>query len=94
MLTELGILEQQSIVLNKWKQQLIFQDILIELALSEQTTYPTTAHKVAELACSYLKQHYNENFTNQKLSLAINFHEAYINRCMKKNIRNDCIGIC
>lgn len=68
----------------RWKQQLLFQEVVDLLSASVEVRSPTPALACAEKAASYLRQHYKEDITAQSLGESINFHPVYIARCMKK----------
>jgi len=84
-LQQLNALEQNSHQgWARWKQQVLFQDVLEQLhtSLEAQTTRPGTA--VADQAASFLRQHYRDTITAASLGEALNFHPVYIARCMQK----------
>ncbi|WP_168118674.1 AraC family transcriptional regulator [Paenibacillus sp. HB172176] len=68
----------------RWKQQLLFQEVVQHLSASVEARPPTPAGVCAEKAASYLRKHYKEDITAQKLGETINFHPVYIARCMKR----------
>lgn len=67
-----------------WKQQTLFQEVLMQLASSNQQHHKPLSSRCAELAAVYLRQHYQEEITAQVLGEAVNFHPVYIARCMKQ----------
>ncbi|MGZ9584521.1 helix-turn-helix domain-containing protein [Paenibacillus marinisediminis] len=81
-LTEYQHLEQNNLIL--WKQQALFQDVLMQLAASDHSQTKPLASQCAELAAAYMRQHYKEEITAQDLGVAVNFHPVYIARCMKQ----------
>jgi YesN/AraC family two-component response regulator len=68
----------------KWKQQLVFQEVIEQLSASMEMQGPSPSALCAEQAASYLREHYRENITAQELGESINFHPVYIARCMQK----------
>ncbi|QNK57136.1 helix-turn-helix domain-containing protein [Paenibacillus sp. PAMC21692] len=68
----------------RWKQQLLFQEVIDLLSASVEAGSPTPALACAEKAASYLRHHYREDITAQSLGESINFHPVYIARCMKR----------
>ncbi|WP_052339698.1 helix-turn-helix transcriptional regulator [Gorillibacterium massiliense] len=68
----------------RWKQQLLFQEVLEILADSLADLPPQPPIGAADLAASYLRLHYREDVTARDLGTALNFHPVYIARCMQK----------
>lgn len=68
----------------RWKQQLLFQDVIGHISAAVESRAPNPAAQCAEQAASYLREHYREELTAQALGEAINFHPVYIARCMKR----------
>jgi len=68
----------------KWKQQLVFQEVIEHLSASMEAEGPSPSILCAEQAASYLREHYRESITAQELGDSINFHPVYIARCMQK----------
>ncbi|MCA0756461.1 AraC family transcriptional regulator [Paenibacillus sp. N4] len=68
----------------KWKQQLIFQEVIEQLSASMEAQGPSPSALCAEKAASYLREHYREDMTAKELGEAVNFHPVYIARCMQK----------
>ncbi|WP_028538063.1 helix-turn-helix domain-containing protein [Paenibacillus sp. J14] len=66
------------------RQQSLFQDVIVELSASSSNARLSPQSACAEKAASYLREHYNEPFSAQKLGESINFHPVYIARCMQK----------
>ncbi|MFP3126641.1 AraC family transcriptional regulator [Ectobacillus funiculus] len=82
---QLNDLEQQSHNnWARWKRQLIFQQILELLNASLDLNTVTPGEQVADQAASYLRKHYKEDITAEKLGEVLNFHPVYIARCMQK----------
>jgi len=77
-------LEQSSLI--RWKQQTLLQEVLMQLAASEQHEAKSLAMQCAEHAAAYLRRHYRDEVTAPDLGEAINFHPVYIARCMKQHL--------
>jgi YesN/AraC family two-component response regulator len=68
----------------RWKQQLLFQELLQHLSGSIEKHSLSPSKACAEQAALYLRKHYRENVTAQALGEHSNFHPVYIARCMQK----------
>lgn len=68
----------------RMSEQLVFQEVLRQLALSSDSETPSAARTCAEKAASYLRQHYREAFSAKQIGDELNFHPVYIARCMQK----------
>jgi YesN/AraC family two-component response regulator len=68
----------------RWKQQLLFQELLQQLSASIEKHSLSPSKACAEQAALYLRKHYRENVTAQALGEHSNFHPVYIARCMQK----------
>jgi len=70
---------------TQFKQQILFQEIVQLLSASMNSSRSSLQSTVcAEQAASYLRTHYREEITAQKLKDSLNFHPVYIARCMKQ----------
>lgn len=69
---------------SRFKQQMIFQEIvqLLASSLEQEKSGPSTV--CAEAAAAYLREHYREEVTADKLGEQLNFHPVYVARCMKR----------
>ncbi|MEK3732322.1 MULTISPECIES: helix-turn-helix transcriptional regulator [Paenibacillus] len=67
-----------------WRQQVVFQELIEQLAAALDTPAASPSSACAEKAAAYLRQHYREDFKAQRLGDSINFHPVYIARCMQK----------
>ncbi|MGN7413003.1 helix-turn-helix domain-containing protein [Paenibacillus sp. SAF-068] len=64
------------------KQQLLFSFLaILENGISDMAKTP--ASRLAENVAVFLQKNYQEEITNETLSLALHFHPSYIVRCMK-----------
>jgi YesN/AraC family two-component response regulator len=68
----------------RWKQQLLFQELLQHLSASIEKHTLSPSKACAEQAALYLRKHYRDNVTAQALGEHANFHPVYIARCMQK----------
>lgn len=66
------------------RQQILFQEVLQQLADSNEADAAFMPDICAEQAASYLRTHYREQVTAEALKAALNFHPVYIARCMKR----------
>jgi YesN/AraC family two-component response regulator len=68
----------------RWKQQVLFQELLQQLSASIEMPGLSPSKACAEQAAIYLSQHYRETITAEALGDSLNFHPVYIARCMQK----------
>lgn len=68
----------------RFKQQLLFQEVLRVLAESQSSEKLSAQALCAERAAAYLREHYKEEVTAKALGESVNFHPVYIARCMQK----------
>jgi YesN/AraC family two-component response regulator len=68
----------------RWKQQVLFQELLQQLSASIEMPGPSPSKACADQAALYLSQHYRETITAEALGDSLNFHPVYIARCMQK----------
>lgn len=69
-----------------WKEQQQFMELLQMLHEQEEEHGDATTRTVMKLAKrteAYLRQHYQQDLTNETLADALHFHPNYIVRCMK-----------
>ncbi|GGG06471.1 helix-turn-helix transcriptional regulator [Paenibacillus abyssi] len=84
LLRQLELLLQKDLSAGaRWKQQIIFQEVLQHLSASVERPLPSPSAACAEQAAAYLRQHYKEKLTAQQLGDHLNFHPVYIARCMQ-----------
>jgi len=67
-----------------FKQQMLFQQILLLLSSSHDRDKLSSSTQCAEKAASYLRMHFREPITAALLGEALNFHPVYIARCMHR----------
>ncbi|WP_235287583.1 helix-turn-helix transcriptional regulator [Paenibacillus tarimensis] len=68
----------------KWRQQLLFQEVLMQLGNSMTDRAQRPGSDIADQAASYLRCHYKERICISDVGDALNFHPVYIARCMQK----------
>lgn len=78
------LLIKQPTVGSRWEEQKIFQGMMHELQRTQKASAPSATSKIAENAALFLQENYQIPVTNEMLGHNINFHPAYITRCMKK----------
>ncbi len=83
-LRDLLALSRQSSASARWKEQLLFQHLLLELDNEHNPHHISSVHRIAEKAASYLRQNYRSAITYPALGEALHFHPTYISRCMKQ----------
>lgn len=67
-----------------WKRQHAFEQLLkmMDMRLNNQDATPIV--RLAEQVESFIRNHYSENITNERLSFTFNYHYNYITRAMKQ----------
>lgn len=68
----------------RWRQQALFQEVLMLLADAGKNTRPRPGADVADRAASYIHKHYRKRISMRDLGRALHFHPVYIARCMKR----------
>ncbi|NBD25395.1 helix-turn-helix transcriptional regulator [Paenibacillus glycinis] len=77
-------LNAKSDLASSWKQQSVFHGLLFRLCGdARQNRADSAAVQLAERAASFLKAHYRQPVTNERLRDALNYHPIYITRCMR-----------
>jgi YesN/AraC family two-component response regulator len=85
ILQQLNLMNQNNHLSDiRWKQQMLFQELLQQLSASMERHSLSPSKACAEQAALYLRQHYREHITAQVLGKHANFHPVYIARCMQK----------
>ncbi|MCM3782583.1 AraC family transcriptional regulator [Neobacillus mesonae] len=84
LLRTLSGLVQHGNIQSLWKQQLVFQELIEQLAATLEPPVSSPASACAKKAAAYLRRHYREEFKAQTMGEQINFHPVYIARCMQK----------
>lgn len=76
----------QSVEVNeRFKEQILFYQ-LVQLLMAVGTTQPRNhSETVAQEALAYLNTHYREPINDESLSRALSYHPGYITRCFKKS---------
>lgn len=69
---------------SRFRQQMLFQEAVRQLSAGVESQFATPASACAEQAAAYLRNHYREEVTAERLGDALNFHPVYVARCMRK----------
>jgi AraC-like DNA-binding protein len=83
-LRQLQALEGHPLAKSRWKQQLIFQEMLLELSQGHPVLLDPSTVQLAEGVAAYISDHYRNAISYQTLGEMFNFHPAYIARCFKR----------
>lgn len=67
-----------------WRQQLLFQELLMLLSASMDTSGSPPSAACAELAAAYLRRNFRDDISIRDMAASLNFHPVYIARCMQK----------
>ncbi|MDG0793449.1 AraC family transcriptional regulator [Cohnella ginsengisoli] len=69
---------------SQWRQQLVFQELLLRLqedaTMPERHSYVT----IAEEAAAFLRRNYRETLNYKWMSETLHFHANYVSLCMKR----------
>ncbi len=86
----IGLCQQLSASLKEyqyaveWQLQVLFQQLLIELASSGHLEKSMPTVSVSEKAAAYLQRNYRHKITYKGLGEALSFHPNHIARCMNQ----------
>jgi len=69
---------------SRLQEQAIFQEVLMHLHRDHLPKVNSRVIHVAENAADFLRQNFHQQITYDHLSEVLNFHSAYITRCMKQ----------
>lgn len=84
LMRQLLLLQRNPLAVSRWKQQQLFADLLLKLHNDAGKVENSSALATAEACAAYLRQHYKQTVSYEKLSEALHFHPNYIALCMKK----------
>jgi AraC-like DNA-binding protein len=84
LIQQLNILRDQPLNTDRWKQQVLFQELLLKLAEGKRNLQMTPHILVAEQAASFLRQNYRNPVSYAELAEAVHFHPNYVALCMKR----------
>jgi YesN/AraC family two-component response regulator len=84
LLKQLNLLKSQPLSSDRWRQQVLFQELLLKLTEGNRSRQNTPHIIVAEEAASFLRQNYRYPVSYAKLAESIHFHPNYIALCMKR----------
>jgi len=76
-------LDKQPNAAARWQQQLVFQQLLLQLSRERGQRQDSQAYRLAEQAATYLRAHYREEITYEKLGATLQYNPVYVARCMK-----------
>jgi AraC-like DNA-binding protein len=79
-LKEMSVSERS---LSFWEEQRMFTEILRTLDIGNNPDEQSKVHRLAERIEAYIKQHYSDDLTNERLVEEFHFHPNYLSRCMK-----------
>ncbi|WP_339265754.1 AraC family transcriptional regulator [Paenibacillus sp. FSL K6-1330] len=69
----------------RWKQEQLLHELLLLFQAEEDgIQHQNPQYAIAERTANYLRQHYKEPVSYQRLSDAMHFHQNYLSICMKK----------
>jgi AraC-like DNA-binding protein len=84
LLHQLNLLAEQPFSHSRWRQQVLFQELLLKLQEEGANELENPYILVAEQAAAYLRQNYKDSVSYEELSRTLHFHPNYIARCMKR----------
>ncbi|AZN41713.1 helix-turn-helix transcriptional regulator [Paenibacillus albus] len=67
----------------RWKQQTIFQSLILELHASAESEKDAASLRLAEKVAEYVRQNYRNSLSYAQIRETFSFHPTYISRCMK-----------
>ena len=70
----------------EWEKQMLFLQLLHEVANSKIIEHSFRSVIIAEKAATYLRNHMKEKITYKDLGKALNFHPNHISRCMIEHL--------
>jgi YesN/AraC family two-component response regulator len=68
----------------RWKQQLIFQQMILDMHATTGLGTDSNMQEIAERAATYIRKNYRNTITYDHIREALNFHPTYTSRCMKQ----------
>jgi AraC-like DNA-binding protein len=71
-----------------WEEQRLFLELLMRLEDRDNRSDASRTRQLAAKTEAYLRQHYQSDVSNERLSVELHFHANYITRCMKETY--DC----
>jgi YesN/AraC family two-component response regulator len=84
LLQQLNLLKSQPLSSDRWKQQVLFQELLLKLTESKRVLQDSPHIVIAEQAASYLRQNYRNLVSYAELAETLHFHPNYIALCVKR----------
>lgn len=84
-ITELISLDKNASNFVRFKQQTLFQLVIMDLHVEPSLAETPSVSNVADMAANFLREHFKEeDLSYEQLANTLNFHPSYISRCMKK----------
>jgi YesN/AraC family two-component response regulator len=84
LLQQLNLLKSQPLSSDRWRQQVLFQELLLKLTEGNRSLQETPYLIVAEKVASFLRENYRNPVSYANLAEVIHFHPNYIALCMKR----------
>jgi YesN/AraC family two-component response regulator len=83
LMRQINRLTHEPFATARWRQQVLFQELLLKLQQRKHIRRDASQIQVAEDAAAYLRHHYRESVSYSDLADSIHFHPNYISLCMK-----------
>jgi len=83
MLDELNDIQKDNSARGMWKQQLVFQRVLMALSTMDQQQWQSPCEELAGKTVRFLMENFDHPIDNDTLKEHLSYHPTYINRCMK-----------
>ncbi|MBB3111641.1 AraC-like DNA-binding protein [Paenibacillus phyllosphaerae] len=83
-LRELLDLEDETTVASQWRQQILFQELLLCLQQAAKLPASSSYISVADEASAYLRRNYKTAVSYKAMAEELHFHANYISLCMKR----------
>ncbi|QGQ98348.1 AraC family transcriptional regulator [Paenibacillus psychroresistens] len=84
LMKQLNLLKAQPLSSDRWKQQVLFQELLFKLTEGERILQNRPHIVIAEQAASFLRENYRSPISYSQLAERLHFHPNYISLCMKR----------
>lgn len=85
LLKQLTMLESEQTPDHKLRQQILFQDILLQLQ-KQAMQIPSATEKVSEEVLRFIRENYQKPINMSDISTSLHFNPDYITRCVQKTI--------
>lgn len=67
-----------------WQKQHAFEELLLMMDVKQNNSQTSSIVRLAEQVEHYIRNHYQQQITNQALSLIFNYHYNYITKALKQ----------